>query len=49
MDQQCLECDGIGYVCSYCGYPDKDCICEDGPEVVPCSWCGGTGDYEEAE
>lgn len=41
---QCSVCEGTLYICDYCRLPDGQCTCEDGPLVVPCDVCDGTGE-----
>lgn len=36
---ECSNCNDTGYICDGCSHADGDCICEDGPELVPCAEC----------
>lgn len=33
---ECVTCDGTGYICKVCEFADGNCVCENGPEQVPC-------------
>lgn len=41
----CSGCDGDGYVCEGCGFPDEQCTCSSpcSNELVECPECEGTG------
>lgn len=33
---ECVTCDGTGYICKVCEFADGNCVCENGPDLVPC-------------
>ena len=38
-EKKCSMCDGMEAICEICCRADGDCICSDGPELVPCPKC----------
>jgi hypothetical protein len=35
----CPNCADTGYFCAVCLNADGNCICEEGPELMPCEDC----------
>lgn len=45
----CMTCLDTGYVCQVCEAADDECMCEDGPELVPCSDCSHNYLYDDRD